>query len=534
MLSNQTDERMLREPAGTPTPEVSGEDEISLVSMREGGRLERIVTPRIVLFIFTALNFITYYDRGAIAGSLAVIKEDQRISGSSRILSDTQTGFIVSGFMIGFMTTSPIFAAFGGVISSKWMITAGMIAWGIACIGTALARSYVFLLICRIIVGVGEAAFVGYTVTIIDQIAPLNSRTLWIGTFYSMIPVGTAVGMALGGIISSFGVIGPLEGWRVVFLSEVLVAVPIVLTVVFLPRKYNLLQSSEEEYVPFHRATFALFKNPIYLLVVFGYAMYSFVVGAISVWAIPMLVQGPMQLLNLTASIIMGGVTAVTGVFGSVAGGILVDKMGGSLGDVGVMKCQLFDVLMIALCVPLGILALCMQFLPVFIPILVISVFALFAVTAPVNASILTVVPRELRTYAVSYSVFLIHAFGDFPSPTFVGLLSDRLFSKGCPNHDHDSCVLDTINQCQWVNNTKEDSTGHCVNEFQLRNALLVVFSILFLAIPSWLLVYLLLWRRRTVASSTTNTGNSSSDGDEQGYNSILPTGIQITDREKQ
>ncbi|KAH9589381.1 Major facilitator superfamily [Trypanosoma melophagium] len=505
MLSNQTDERMLSEPVDPSSPEVSTEEVSALVE--EESTLERIVTPRIVLFIFTALNFITYYDRGAISGCLAVIKEDRTISGSSHILSDTQTGFIVSGFMIGFMTTSPIFAALGGIVASKWIITAGMLVWGIACIGTALSHSYVFLLICRIIVGIGEAALVGCTVTIIDQIAPRNSRTLWIGTFYSMIPVGTAVGMALGGIISSLGLIGTIQGWRVVFLTEVLVALPIVLPVAFLPRKYNLLPNSTEEYITFHRATSMLLKNPIYLLVVFGYAMYSFVVGAISVWAIPMLVQGPMQLSNLTASIIMGGVTAITGVFGSVAGGILVDKIGGSRGDVGVMKCQLFDASMIGLCVPLGILALYMRILPFFIPILVISVFALFAVTAPVNASILTVVRPELRTYAVSYSVFLIHALGDFPSPTFVGFLSDRVFSKGCPKHNQDSCVLDTINQCQWVNNTKEDSIGHCVNEFQLRKALLVVFSILFLAIPSWLLVYLLIWRKRRRELSTPHRG---------------------------
>ncbi|KAH8611611.1 putative major facilitator superfamily sugar transporter [Trypanosoma vivax] len=458
---------------------------------------DRHVTPKVVLIIFTALNFITYYDRGAIAGCLVVIKEDPSIAGQDAILSDTLSGFLFSGFMVGFMVASPLCAALGGVVSSKWVIVGGMVVWAVSCIVSGVAHSYAVLLASRILAGVGEAAFVGFSVAIIDAIAPRESRTSWIGTFYSMIPVGTSLGMALGGVISGLDPIFGVDAWRVTFISEVFVSIPIVLPIAFFPSRYNMRTESDREYLPLHKATFALMKNVKYLLVVFGYAMYCFVIGAISVWSIPMLVEGPMQLTNLSAALIMGGVSAVTGVFGSLAGGIAVDKLGGSCGVKGTMKCQLFSTLMLAISVPLGLTALFMKDLWLFIPLLVLSVFALFAVTAPVNASILTMVSWDMRAYAVSYSVFLIHLLGDFPSPAFAGFLSDNLFSRGCMDHkDHDTCARDVVSYCHWANGTSTKTTGYCVSKYQLRNALLVIYSFLSLAVPSWMAVYYLCKRQ--------------------------------------
>ncbi|ESL06180.1 transporter [Trypanosoma rangeli SC58] len=432
-------------------------------------------------------------------------------------------GFIVSGFMVGFMTTSPLFAAFGGVVPSKWMIVGGMVVWALACIGTGFAMSYAFILMCRIVVGVGEAAFVGFTVTTIDRIAPPNSRTLWIGTFYSMMPVGTAIGMTVGGIISSFGVVGSTEGWRLVFFSEVLASVPIVLIIAFLPASYNMRQESDEtEYFPLHKATWILLKNLNYVLIVFGYAMYCFVLGAVAVWGIPMLIQGSLELSYMHASLIMGGVTAVTGVLGSIAGGIILDKVGGRDESMNMIKGQLLLALMIAVSVPLGIVAMLMENLGVFIFLLVVSVFALFMVTAPVNAAIMSVVPAELKAYAISYSVFVIHALGDFPSPTFTGFLSDHVFAGGCPQLDYAECGRDSAHNCKWMNNTADASTGHCVSKHQLRNALLVVFSMMFLAIPCWLVVCLRMWRSRP-RPSPSESSRTSLVGDEKYPEKQLP-----------
>ncbi|CBH16628.1 major facilitator superfamily protein (MFS),putative [Trypanosoma brucei gambiense DAL972] len=490
-------------------------EEVDPTAEEPVSRWGRLMTPRIVLSIFTLLNFVTYYDRGAIAGCLVVIKGDPTIAGSSNVLTDTKAGLLFSGFMIGFMVACPLFAGLGGVVQSKWIIAVGIIVWVASLVGTGLARSYEFLLACRIFDGVGEAAFVGFTVTVIDAIAPPESRTSWIGTFYSMIPVGTAVGMAAGGVMGAYGSVGGLEGWRVTFLSLAIAAAPILLPIVFLPKRYNMRQKRDNEYLPIHKAALQLFTNVAYILVVFGYAMYCFVIGGLSVWSIPFLVEGPMELTNMTASMIMGGVTALTGIIGSIVGGVVVDKLGGSLGSSGTMKCQLFCVVMIAVSVPVGLAALFMEVTWLFTSLLVVSVFTLFAVTAPINSAILTVVPWDQRAYAVSYSVLLIHLLGDFPSPTLAGYLSDNAFSRGCPAHGNNTqCRNDIDNLCKWINKTGNSTDGHCVSKYQLRNALLVIFSFLGLAIPCWLAVYCIMLREASAPHS-----NADSEGSETGGN---------------
>lgn len=488
----------------------------------EEGCIERFVTPRVVLALFTLVNFITYYDRGVMSSSLSSIRSDSSIAGDDGTISDTKGGFIVSAFMVGFMLTCPLFAALGGTFTAKRIIVAGLLVWAGACVMSGFSHGYGMLLVARMFVGVGEAAYAGYTVTIIDNIAPKESRTRWIGTFYSMIPVGTAIGMAGGGVISTDGGVGSIAGWRVAFFTEVVASIPIILLVGFLPNKYNPTtvaskgaaandaSHDREEFVSLPAAAKALITNIRFVLVVFGYGMYVFVTGAIAVWAISMLTEGPLHLSTVPASLLMGGATALTGVCGSIAGGLFVDRMGGSQGIRGTMKCQLFNVGMMCISVPCGLIALTANSLWLFIVFFVISVFSLFAVTAPVNASILTVVPSNLRTYAISFSVFAIHLMGDFPSPTVAGSLSDK-FANGCPDLTNVTCTSVPSQNCRWVPPADHEE-GSCVNIYQLRNALAIVYCFLLFAIPAWAVVFVLV-RREYRQSLSAATGDN-----EYGY----------------
>jgi MFS transporter, Spinster family, sphingosine-1-phosphate transporter len=519
----------------------NSEESESLVDRNPSGDnnescIERFVTPRVVLGLFTLVNFITYYDRGVMSSSLSSIRSDSSIAGDGGTISDTKGGFIVSAFMVGFMLTCPLFAALGGTFTAKRIIIVGMLVWAAACIMSGFSHGYPMLLVARMFVGVGEAAFAGYAVTIIDNIAPKASRTRWIGTFYSMIPVGTAIGMAGGGVISTDGGVGSIAGWRVAFFTEVVASAPIILMIGLLPNKYNPRQiptknstleqpADAEAHVALLPASKALITNIRFVLVVFGYGMYVFVTGAIAVWAISMLTEGPLNLTTVPASLLMGGATAITGVFGSIAGGLFVDRMGGSQGLHGTMKCQLFSVGMMVISVPCGLVALTASDLWLFVVFFVISVFSLFAVTAPVNASILTVVPSNLRTYAISFSVFAIHLMGDFPSPTVAGSLSDK-FAHGCPNYNSNiTCASVPSENCRWVP-PKDHEVGSCVNIYQLRNALAIVYCFLLLAIPAWLVVFVLVRRehRQTLASATLESDN--------GYNGARSLGTTNSDVE--
>lgn len=145
------------------------------------------------------LNFLIYFDRGAINGALLSIQDDRKISPHGK-LSDSRGGMIGSVFMFGYMFTCPLFSALNGLIPTRYIILLGMVVWCVSCVGSGLSVSYGTLLAARTFVGVGEAAIVGVTLTVIDNIAPLRSRTLWIGIFFAMMPLATAVGMFSGNI----------------------------------------------------------------------------------------------------------------------------------------------------------------------------------------------------------------------------------------------------------------------------------------------------------------------------------------------
>jgi hypothetical protein len=52
--------------------------------------------------------------------------------------------------------------------------------------------------------------------------------------------------------------------------------------------------------------------------------------------------------------------------------------------------------------------------------------FFIFLGTGPLNAAIVNAVPAAVRATAIAMELFLIHALGDTPSPTLIGLVSDR------------------------------------------------------------------------------------------------------------
>ena len=483
------------------------------VGLSVGDSPNRTVT----LVLFMLVNFISYYDRGAIAGSLSTLKSDPELSKTT--LSDAKAGALVSAFMIGFMIFSPIFASLGGLLRPSYIVALGLAVWCLAAIGSAASVSYGMLLTARCLVGVGEAAYCGFIPSMIDDMAPDASRTMYIGMYFAMIPVGTAAGMAAGGVLSTYDDILGTKGWKFVFASEAVLMMLLIVFVLRLPRTLGLGKGKAAPAVRLERsagveavraalngdscsessasldpgadgpdeypgpiaAVRSLARNPMYLLTVLGYGMYTFVVGGTAAWGIIFLEQGQLRMDKSAASLGFGMTTAVSGIIGTAAGGWYVDKIGGSKGLMGMLKCHKLNILMTLISVPCGLLAFMMSNTPLFFTLCFLAEVALFVTTAPINAVVLESVSESMRTYAMSFSIFIIHAIGDFPSPILVGAVSDH-FSEGCARHDNDTdhvtgrdfCDADVEHSCVWF-----DDGSVCRNIHQLRNAMIFVFILL-------------------------------------------------------
>eukprot|EP00755_Sulcionema_specki_P010224 Sspe_Gene.45895::Locus_22795_Transcript_2_2_Confidence_0.667_Length_1802::g.45895::m.45895 len=497
----------------------------------------RLFTPVRALVIFMGINFITYYDRGAIAGALTDIKADSSMKSDGKGLSDAKAGSLVSAFMVGYVIFSPIFASLAGRIPPPRIVVIGLAAWSLATLWCSFSKNYISLLLARCCVGIGEAAYCGFIPTMIDDLAPPERRTLFIGLFFAMIPVGQAVGMAMGGTISANVTMGWFSGWQTAFLTESFFAVPFMALMMAAPRtlgtgvtkkvkpKQKLQQPAidhvnavtpesvpivppsptwsvppsvpapDDDYPSLGEAVKTLGTNKMYMLTALGYAMYTFVLGGIAAFGISYLEQGPLDLSDSVAPVAFGLITAVTGVIGSAFGGWFVDFIGGSTGWNGVLKCGIFNTIMVTLSIPCGLAAFGMRSRPAFFIFCFFAELTLFATTAPVNASLLEVVSSKMRIYAMSGTNFLIHVVGDVPSPLLVGVLSDS-FDKGCRDLEtQEKCVAAyEKDDCKWISRKGDDSI--CVNEYQLRNALLIVFVILSAATLLWGTASLLARRR--------------------------------------
>src|SRR2546430_17417215 len=91
------------------------------------------------------------------------------------------------------------------------LAAAGVFLWSVATVASGLAPTYALLLLARAIVGVGEASYAVVTPSLLSDCYPPERRARVLGIFYAAIPVGSALGYAVGGLV------GGHFGWRAAF-----------------------------------------------------------------------------------------------------------------------------------------------------------------------------------------------------------------------------------------------------------------------------------------------------------------------------
>jgi len=188
-------------------------------------------------------------------------------------------------------------------------------------------------------------------------------------------------------------------------------------------------RESEKEHPPLGKSLVILFSNLRYTFIVLGTGAYTFVVGALAFWVPEYLVdQLHMKLTSATFGV--GVVTAFTGLFGTAFGGWLLDRIGGSTNSDGIARSMKLCVILSVIALPFAIGGFFLTKPLYFFLTLGVAEFLLFATQSPISCTILSVVPTNLRSLGMSMNIFGIHLLGDFPSPVFVGLLSDLTGSE--------------------------------------------------------------------------------------------------------
>jgi hypothetical protein len=116
-----------------------------------------------------------------------------------------------------------------------------------------------------------------------------------------------------------------------------------------------------------------------------------------------------------------GAIVVATGFLGTYAGGWLGDRL---LTRSRQAYLWLSGVTTLV-AAPLTLLALTAAAPAVYWTAIVVAELCLFASTGPINSTIVNVVDPRMRATAMAVSIFTIHALGDVPSPSLVGVISD-------------------------------------------------------------------------------------------------------------
>lgn len=370
------------------------------------------VLPVLSLVVLTGLNLLDYLDRQVLAAVLPPLQKELG-------LHDEQAGTIGTAFMLGYFLTSPFFGYLGDRMPRRWLIAAGVFVWSLGTLLSGHASAYTMLIFFRVLVGFGEASFGTISPGWIADLFPAKRRNNAISWFYLAIPVGSALGYILGGMIAA------KYGWRSAFLFAGYPGL-VLAFVLFLLREpergaTDEKKSPEDSVSPGWGAYIEVFRHPAYVLVVAGYVAQTFVMGGFSFWAPTFLVR--VHHMDLAAAGgFFGQALVVMGLIATLGGGYLATAWQRRTGTGYAWVLALSAIATI----PAAYASFALENLSLAKLAMAVSMFFLFLNTGPVNTLILETVPVRMRASAVAASIFSIHLLGDLWSPKLIGKLSDN------------------------------------------------------------------------------------------------------------
>jgi MFS family permease len=361
------------------------------------------------LLLLLGINLFNYIDRQI----LAALEPDIRASffAASDVNAMTKTGLLGDAFFVTYMISAPILGLLADRFS-RWIIVGGaVILWSLASGGSGLAATFAILFATRIFVGIGEGGYGPAAPTILSDLFPIERRGRIMAIFYTAIPVGSALGYVIGGLV------GAHLGWRWAFY---LVTPPGLLLGLLCfwqrdPRvaAHHLVQESpRRRFADYLR----LFRTRSYLINCIAQTLMTFVTGGLGFWA-----SAYLRYRNQSPNVgmtIFGLITVVAGLISTLLGGIIADKLRSRVPG---SYFWVSGIGMLVAC-PFFIATLYIPF-PVAWISMFVAIFFLFLNTGPSNTALANVSLPAVRATAFAVNIFVIHALGDVQAFWLLGYI---------------------------------------------------------------------------------------------------------------
>jgi MFS family permease len=361
------------------------------------------------LGLLLAINLFNYIDRQI----LAAVEPDIRTTffSANDVNAMTKTGFLAVAFFVTYMVSAPILGLLADRMSRWLIIGSAVILWSLASGGSGLAATFEILFATRICVGIGEGGYGPAAPTILADLFPIETRGRIMAIFCAAIPVGSALGYVIGGLV------GTHLSWRWAFY---LVTPPGVLLGLLCfwqrdPRVTadNLVQKSERRSV---RVYLNLFRTRSYLINCIAMTLMTFVTGGLGFWA-PAYLRFRNQSPDVGMTI-FGLITVIAGLVSTLLGGVVADRLRSRFPG---SYFWISGVGMLIAC-PFFIATLYIPF-PAAWMTMFLAIFFLFLNTGPSNTALANVSLPAVRATAFAANIFVIHAFGDVQAFWLLGYI---------------------------------------------------------------------------------------------------------------
>lgn len=364
---------------------------------------------RSALALLLGINLFNYIDRQILAAVEPNIRATFFAPGDPNAMA--MTGLLAPAFLVTYMLSAPVL----GFLSdrfSRWIIVGVcVIFWSLATAASGFAATFAALFITRIFVGIGEGGYGPAAPTILADYFKLQTRGRVMAIFCVAIPVGSALGYVLGGIINH------QLGWRWAFF---IVAIPGIIfgLICFFQKDPRARTGVREERKRARKENYlALLRNRSFLFNCMAQTAMTFALGGLAFWMPAYLIfrNEPPEL----ATPIFGGITVVAGLISTLLGGFMADRLqkrfSGSyflVSGVGML-----------VAVPLFVAMLYTPF-PLAWGFVFGAVFFVFLNTGPSNAALANVAGPKVRATAFAFNILIIHALGDAISPPLLGAVA--------------------------------------------------------------------------------------------------------------
>ena len=361
------------------------------------------------LFVLVAINILNFYDRH-VAGALV---EPVRREFS---LSDTQIGWINTGFTILYGLVGLPLGALADRVSRKKLLAVGIVVWSALTACAQWVYTYPLLVITRLGVGVGEASCAPVGTSWIGDLYPPDRRSKPLALFMLGVPIGGALSFFFSGLLAQ------RFGWR---MAMVFAAVPALLLIPMLLMLREPARGASEKHKPAASSgsIFQVLSIPTFWWIALSGALVNFNLYAIGTF-LPAFF-GRIHRMNVAqAGITVGVVYAIGGILGGTLAGILGDRIARRSNN-GRMQIAAFAALAAA---PLSYFGVHQNYggLAVALPLLTLTYGLLNMYYGLVYASIQDIVAPALRGTSMAIYFVVMYLLGASWGTVIIGKMSDN------------------------------------------------------------------------------------------------------------